>query len=249
MAESVDEDSLREYRRRRRRERGWLRTLRHRLRPWITRPLMRLNLALFPTLYLLYMRFVWATSRIVDHGLGRLFADQRRAQRRGGAALARGGGDGRLGLRLPGLPPAHAGEPLERRRGDHAPARALRLRGVPGRLERPRFPPGLERDPGADRPHAQDRRRDLRPDRRRLEGPCLPAQARRGRDRARLRPADRAGPHLVPALHPPRDLGPHRDPAALQPHPLLHGGAVLRARRTPTRRPGSSASACASSRT
>ena len=41
------------------------------LRPWITRPLMRLNLALFPTLYLLYMRFVWATSRIVDHGLAR----------------------------------------------------------------------------------------------------------------------------------------------------------------------------------
>ena len=73
MAESLDETALREYRRRRRRERGWLRTLRHELRPWITRPLMRLHLALFPTLYLLYMRFVWATSRIVDHGLSRLF--------------------------------------------------------------------------------------------------------------------------------------------------------------------------------
>ncbi len=68
MAGSVDQESLREYRRRRRRERGWLHTLRHELRPWITRPLMRLNLALFPTLYLLYMRFVWATSRIVDRG-------------------------------------------------------------------------------------------------------------------------------------------------------------------------------------
>ena len=74
MAESVDGESRREYRRRRRRERGWLRTLRHALRPLITRPLMRLNLALFPTLYILYMRFVWATSRIVDRGLGRLFA-------------------------------------------------------------------------------------------------------------------------------------------------------------------------------
>jgi hypothetical protein len=73
MAESLDETALREYRRRRRRERGWLRTLRHELRPWVARPLMRLNLALFPTLYLLYMRFVWATSRIVDHGLTRLF--------------------------------------------------------------------------------------------------------------------------------------------------------------------------------
>ncbi len=73
MAESVDEVSLREYRRRRRRERGWLRALLHALRPWITRPLLWLNLALFPTIYLLYMRFVWATSRIVDRGLGRLF--------------------------------------------------------------------------------------------------------------------------------------------------------------------------------
>jgi len=73
MAESLDETALREYRRRRRRERGWRRTLSHALRPWITRPLMRLNLALFPTLYLLYMRLVWATSRIVDHGLARLF--------------------------------------------------------------------------------------------------------------------------------------------------------------------------------
>ena len=156
--------------------------------------------------------------------------DQRRAQRRGGAALARGGDDGRLGLPVPGLPPAHAREPLERRRGDHAPARALRIHGIPGRLERPRLAPGLERDPGPDRPHANDRRRDLRPDRRRLEGPRLPAQARRGRDRARLRPSDRAGPHLVPALHPAPHLGPHGDPAPLQPHPLLPGGAVLRAR-------------------
>ncbi len=73
MAESLDETALRDYRRRRRRERGWLRTLRHELRPWISRPLMRLNLAVFPTLYLLYMRFVWATSRITDHGLARLF--------------------------------------------------------------------------------------------------------------------------------------------------------------------------------
>jgi len=74
MAERLDEDvSLREYRRQRRRERGWFRALRHALRPWITRPLMRVNLALFPTIYLLYMRLVWATSRIVDLGLGRLF--------------------------------------------------------------------------------------------------------------------------------------------------------------------------------
>ena len=72
MAESVDGESLREYRRRRRRERGLLRTIRHELRPWITRPLMRLNLALFPVFYLLYMRLVWGTSRIVDHGISRL---------------------------------------------------------------------------------------------------------------------------------------------------------------------------------
>ena len=44
MAEGLDEIARREYRRRRRRERGWLRSLRHALRPWITRPLMRLNL-------------------------------------------------------------------------------------------------------------------------------------------------------------------------------------------------------------
>ncbi len=74
MSESLEETDLREYRRRRRRERGWLRTLRHAVRPWITRPLMRLNLAFFPTLYLLYMRLVWATSRIVDYGLNDLFA-------------------------------------------------------------------------------------------------------------------------------------------------------------------------------
>jgi lysophospholipid acyltransferase (LPLAT)-like uncharacterized protein len=73
VSESVDEASLREYRRRRRRERGWLRTIRHELRPWITRPLMRINLVLFPLFYMLYMRLVWATSRIVDHGLARLF--------------------------------------------------------------------------------------------------------------------------------------------------------------------------------
>ena len=74
MTERQADAALREYRRRRRRERGWLRTLSHNLRPWITRPLMRLNLALFPTLYLLYMRLVWATSRVVDHGLSELFA-------------------------------------------------------------------------------------------------------------------------------------------------------------------------------
>jgi lysophospholipid acyltransferase (LPLAT)-like uncharacterized protein len=68
MAEKLDEAALRDYRRRRRRERGWLRALRHALRPWITRPLKRLNLALFPALYLTYMRLVWATSRIVDGG-------------------------------------------------------------------------------------------------------------------------------------------------------------------------------------
>ena len=74
MAGSAEQESLREYRRRRRRERGRLRSLRHALRPWITRPLMRINLVLFPACYMLYMRLVWATSRIVDHGLGRLFA-------------------------------------------------------------------------------------------------------------------------------------------------------------------------------
>jgi lysophospholipid acyltransferase (LPLAT)-like uncharacterized protein len=73
LAQSVDQAALREYRRRRRRERGLLRTLRHELRPWITRPLMRINLALFPPFYMLYMRLVWGTSRIVDHGLARLF--------------------------------------------------------------------------------------------------------------------------------------------------------------------------------
>jgi lysophospholipid acyltransferase (LPLAT)-like uncharacterized protein len=72
--EVLDEAELRAYRRRRRRERGLLRTLRHRLRPWLTRPLMRVNLALFPALYRLYMRGVWATSRVVDRGLGRLHA-------------------------------------------------------------------------------------------------------------------------------------------------------------------------------
>jgi lysophospholipid acyltransferase (LPLAT)-like uncharacterized protein len=74
MAEALnrtpDAESLREYRRRRRRERGLLRTLRHRLRPLLSRPLGWLNLALFPPFYLLYMRMVWATSRIVDHGAG-----------------------------------------------------------------------------------------------------------------------------------------------------------------------------------
>jgi lysophospholipid acyltransferase (LPLAT)-like uncharacterized protein len=78
MAEPLDDVALREYRRRRRRERGLLRTLRHAMRPWITRPLMRLNLVLFPTLYLVYMRFVWATSRIVDHGLADLFEISRK---------------------------------------------------------------------------------------------------------------------------------------------------------------------------
>jgi lysophospholipid acyltransferase (LPLAT)-like uncharacterized protein len=78
MGEPLDEVSLREYRRRRRRERGPLRTLRHAVRPWITRPLMRSSLALFPTLYLLYMRCVWATSRIVDHGLSDLFEISRK---------------------------------------------------------------------------------------------------------------------------------------------------------------------------
>jgi lysophospholipid acyltransferase (LPLAT)-like uncharacterized protein len=76
VAESFDDVALRDeraYRRRRRRERGWLRTVRHRLRPFVSRPLMRLNLALFPVCYRLYMRLVWATSAIHDKGLSRLF--------------------------------------------------------------------------------------------------------------------------------------------------------------------------------
>jgi lysophospholipid acyltransferase (LPLAT)-like uncharacterized protein len=68
MAEGVDEASLREYRRRRRRERGWLRSLRHALRPLVARPLERLNLAIFPPLFVGYLRLVWATSRIVHDG-------------------------------------------------------------------------------------------------------------------------------------------------------------------------------------
>ena len=40
------------------------RRLRRRVRPFFTRPLVWLAVTGVPPLYLLYMRFVWATSRI-----------------------------------------------------------------------------------------------------------------------------------------------------------------------------------------
>ena len=188
MSESLDELARREYRRRRRRERGFLRTLRHALRPWITRPLMRLNLALFPTFYLLYMRL-----RLGDEP-GRRSRPRATRSRSARSTTAPSGCSGtRRCSPSPGATPYLGFRPhtlaslSNRRRGDHAPARALRLRRLPRRLERSRFAPAQRRDPRADRAHADDRRRDLRPHRRRLEGSALPLEARRHRDRARLR--------------------------------------------------------------
>jgi len=81
-----DRAARRAYRRRRRHERGWLRSVRHRLRPLVARPLLRGAAWLVPPLYDLYMGLVWRTSRIVDHGITRLHGI---LEERGGAvALA-----------------------------------------------------------------------------------------------------------------------------------------------------------------
>jgi len=50
------------------RPRSGLRRLRRRIRPFFTRPLVWLVVTIVPPLYLLYMRFVWATSRIERGG-------------------------------------------------------------------------------------------------------------------------------------------------------------------------------------
>jgi len=49
--------------------RGEWRKLRRRLRSLLVRPLFWLALHTLPALYVAYMRFVWATSRVSDHGL------------------------------------------------------------------------------------------------------------------------------------------------------------------------------------
>lgn len=54
---------------RRRDRRGEWRKLRRRLRSLLVRPLFWLALHTLPALYVAYMRFVWATSRVSDHGL------------------------------------------------------------------------------------------------------------------------------------------------------------------------------------
>jgi lysophospholipid acyltransferase (LPLAT)-like uncharacterized protein len=54
------------------------RSLCHRFRRILTRPLLRLALWTLPPLYLAYMRFVWATSRVSDHGLLELHEITRR---------------------------------------------------------------------------------------------------------------------------------------------------------------------------
>ncbi len=63
--------------RRHERRRGW-RKLRRRLRSLLVRPLFWLALHTLPALYVAYMRFVWATSRVSDHGLLELHEINRR---------------------------------------------------------------------------------------------------------------------------------------------------------------------------
>lgn len=55
----------------RRRRSPW-RRVRHRLRPLYTRPLAALFVAILPPLYMLYMRLVWATSRVELGNFGEL---------------------------------------------------------------------------------------------------------------------------------------------------------------------------------
>jgi lysophospholipid acyltransferase (LPLAT)-like uncharacterized protein len=54
------------------------RKLRRRLRSALVRPLLWLALHTLPALYVAYMRFVWATSRVSDHGLLELHEISRR---------------------------------------------------------------------------------------------------------------------------------------------------------------------------
>ena len=54
------------------RTRGFLRKVRHRARPYFSRPLASLLARVIPRIYVLYMRLVFATSRVEDRGFGRL---------------------------------------------------------------------------------------------------------------------------------------------------------------------------------
>ena len=56
---------------------GW-RRVRRRIRSALVRPLFWLALHTLPALYVAYMRFVWATSRVSDHGLLELIEVSRR---------------------------------------------------------------------------------------------------------------------------------------------------------------------------
>ncbi|MEE8042442.1 MAG: DUF374 domain-containing protein [Pseudomonadales bacterium] len=55
-----------------RHRRGILREIRHRIRVYRSRPLAWIALRVLPRIYMLYIKLVFATSRVEDHGFGKL---------------------------------------------------------------------------------------------------------------------------------------------------------------------------------